>query len=54
MIHNFAPVRYFLVVLASVLFFLAAVWPAPPSEPHRTRLIAAGLFCWVVSTFFVE
>jgi hypothetical protein len=50
--HNAAPVRLFLVVLATVLFFVAAAaWPAPV-EPYRTKLIAAGLFCWCLSTFF--
>ena len=50
--RNSAPVRLFLVVLAVVLFFIAAVaWPAPV-EPYRTKLIAAGLFCWSLSTFF--
>jgi len=44
--------RLILVVLATVLFFIAAVaWPGPV-EPYRTKLIAAGLFCWSLSTFF--
>jgi hypothetical protein len=42
----------FLMILAVVLFFIAAVaWPAPV-EPYRAKLIAAGLFCWSLSTFF--
>jgi len=50
--RNEAPLHLFLVVLACVLFFVAAVaWPAP-IEPYRTKLIAAGLFCWSLSTFF--
>jgi hypothetical protein len=50
--HISAPFRLFLIVLACVLFFVAAVaWPAPV-EPYRTKLIAAGLFCWAVAQFF--
>lgn len=50
--HIGAPIRLFLMVLAIVLFFIAAVaWPAPV-ELYRTKLIAAGLFCWCLSTFF--
>ena len=50
--HVSAPIRVFLLVLAVVLFFIAAVaWPAPV-EPYRTKLIAAGLFCWALSNFF--
>lgn len=33
----------FLLMLAAVLFLIAAVWNP---EPHRFRLVAAGLFCW--------
>jgi Na+-translocating ferredoxin:NAD+ oxidoreductase RnfA subunit len=36
----------FLMVLAAVLFFVVAVFVI---EPHRHRLIAAGLFCWVLA-----
>ena len=39
----------FLFVLALVLFFLAAVLWAAPAEPHRLRLVSAGLFCWALS-----
>jgi hypothetical protein len=42
------PIRFFLVMLAVVLFFLAAI-PFPP-EPWKSRLVAAGLFCWCLST----
>ena len=50
--RNEAPLHLFLVVLAGALFFFAAfAWPAPV-EPYRTKLVAAGLFFWVVSTFF--
>lgn len=41
-----------LMLLALVFFFIAATaWPAP-IEPYRLKLIAAGLFCWSLSTFF--
>lgn len=36
----------FLMVLAAVLFFVAAVFGP---EPYRQRLVAAGLFCWVLA-----
>ncbi len=50
--RNEAPLRLILVILAVVFFFIAATaWPAP-IEPYRTKLIAAGLFCWSLSTFF--
>jgi len=50
--RNSAPLRLILMVLAVVLFFIAATaWPAPV-EPYRTKLIAGGLFCWSISTFF--
>ena len=50
--RNSAPLHLILVILAAVLFFLAAfAWPAPV-EPYRTKLIAGGLFCWCLSTFF--
>jgi hypothetical protein len=50
--HGSAPLRLILVVAAFVLFAIAAVAWTPPAEPWRTRLIAAGLACWVASTFF--
>lgn len=51
--HNNAPIRLILVVLAFVLFLVAAsMWWTAPDSPHRTRLMAAGLACWVASTFF--
>lgn len=44
--------RLILLVLACLLFGLAAFgWPAPV-EPYRTKIIAAGLFCWTLSLFF--
>jgi len=49
--HLSAPLHLFLMVLATVLFFIAAVaWPAPV-EPYRTKLIAGGLFCWCLASF---
>ena len=50
--HISAPVRLFLMVLAVVLFFIAAFgWPAPV-EPYRLKIVAGGLFCWALATFF--
>ncbi len=37
-------------VFAFVLFVLAAVLWVPLIEPHRWRLIAAGLACWVAAS----
>lgn len=51
-VHTEAPVHVICVCFALVFFAVAAfVWPAPV-EPWRTRLTAAGLFFWVLSTFF--
>jgi len=36
----------FLLMLSAVLFFIATVWNP---EPHRFRLVSAGLFCWVLA-----
>lgn len=44
------PIHLIIVVLAIVLFFLAAVLPGPPVEPWRLRMISAGLFCWALSS----
>jgi hypothetical protein len=47
-----AALELIFVVLALVLFAIAGFgWPAPV-EPYRTKLIAMGLFFWVLSTFF--
>ena len=35
-----------LMVFAFVLFAIAAIWNPAPTDPARTRLIAAGLACW--------
>jgi hypothetical protein len=49
--HSGFSVGLFIFVLGCALFFLAAL-PYPVAEPWpwRGRLIAAGLFCWSVST----
>lgn len=50
--HNNAPMHLIFIVLAMVLFAIAGFgWPAPV-EPYRMKLVAAGLFFWVLSTFF--
>ena len=50
--RNSAPLHLILVVLALVLFFLAGFgWPAPV-EPYRLKLIGAGLFFWLLASFF--
>lgn len=49
--ENHAPLQMICVILALVLFFLGSipmVWA--PYEPYHNRLIAAGLFFWVLST----
>lgn len=38
-----------LIVVALVMFGMGAFWP---SDPWRTKLIAAGLFFWVLSNSF--
>lgn len=49
--HNSGPLHLILVILALLFFaFGALTWPVP--EPHRVKLISAGLFFWVLSTFF--
>jgi len=44
-----APWKLICLVLALVLFFIAAVFISIIPEPHRARLIAAGLFFWVLA-----
>jgi hypothetical protein len=39
------------LTFALVLFLLAAVPWAPPYEPWRLRLVAAGLACWVATQY---
>lgn len=41
-------VTLILLVLAFVLFMIAAFWPVPP-EPLRSRLVAGGLAAWVLA-----
>lgn len=49
---NHGALHLLLVVLAAVLFLIGAfAWPVP-FEPWRTKFISAGLFFWVLSTFF--
>lgn len=43
--------KLILTVFAFVLFVLAAL-PYAPADPWRTRLIAAGLACWVAVSLF--
>jgi hypothetical protein len=50
--HNEAPLHLILVVLATVLFAIGAFGWLAPVEPYRTKIISAGLFFWVLSTFF--
>jgi hypothetical protein len=50
--RNSAPLHLIFVVLAVVLFALAGFGWLAPVEPYRTKLIAAGLFFWCLSTFF--
>lgn len=44
-----APWKLICLLLALVLFFIAAFFVQLVPEPHRGRLIAAGLFFWVLS-----
>jgi hypothetical protein len=46
--------RLILVVLAVVLFFIATVVPQPEPWYWRSRFIAAGLFCWCLSTISIS
>lgn len=54
--HNGAPLHLICVVVALVLFGLATLtgpWTQSPAEPwYRGKLISAGLFFLVLSTFF--
>ncbi len=47
-----APMKLICTVLALVLFFIAAFlgFVVPATEPYHGRLVAAGLFFWVLST----
>jgi hypothetical protein len=51
--HNAAPLHLFIFVLGLVLLLLAAFpYPIAPSpyDSWRGRLLAAGLFFWMLST----
>jgi hypothetical protein len=37
-----------LYILAAALFVFAVAIPGPVIEPYRLRIVAAGLFCWVL------
>jgi hypothetical protein len=51
--HIDAPVKLILLVLSFCLFVIAAaMWWTVPENPHRLRIVAAGLACWVASQFF--
>ena len=50
--HNEAGIHVILIVMAFCLFTIAAVAWTPASEPWRGRIVAAGLACWALSTFF--
>jgi hypothetical protein len=46
-----APFHLILVILAILLFGIAAfVGSYPEPSPWHRRFIAAGLFCWALST----
>ena len=51
--RNATTLHTFIFILGLVLLFLAA-FPYPlapaPSDFWRGRLVAAGLFCWMLST----
>ena len=50
--ENRAPFRIVLAAIALAMFLVAAfAWPAP-IEPYRVRFVGAGLFFWLLSTFF--
>ncbi len=49
--ETIAPIKLIVVILAMVVFLLAGVlWWGAPDNPHRLRMIAFGLFLWVLST----
>lgn len=47
------PLHLMLAVLGCVLFAIAAFGWRSPLEPWRTKIIAAGLFFWTLSKFFL-
>jgi len=47
-----APLHLICIVIALVLFGFAGFgWPAPV-EPYRVKLVGAGLFFYVLASFF--
>ena len=50
--HNAAPLKLIFVVLAMVLFAIGGFGWLAPVEPYRVKIVSAGLFFWVLSTFF--
>lgn len=50
--HNEAPLHLIFIVVALVLFAIAGFGWLVPIDPWRDKLIALGLFFWVLSTFF--
>ncbi len=47
-----ANLKLILLILAFVLFLVAAGVPFPDASPNRVRIIAAGLAMWVASFIF--
>lgn len=47
-----ATLTMILYVFALVFFLIAAGLWIPPVEPHRVRLVAAGLACWMAAIVF--
>ena len=45
-----APLQLIFVILALVLFAIAGFAWLAPVEPYRGKLVALGLFFWVLST----
>ena len=50
--HTTAPLRLIFVVLALVLFAIGGFGWLAPVEPYRVKIVSAGLFFWILSTFF--
>ena len=42
------PFALFFLVLALALFLIAAIWNPQPPSAWFSRLVAAGLACWVI------
>ena len=50
--HNAAPLRLIFVVLAMVLFAIGGFGWLAPVEPYRVKIVSAGLFFYVLASFF--